>query len=199
MLQVRCWLLLLLHTTTTMINAPVNVRFVIVPEIHKKVSSKEVLRGSISAVTLNSSRGEDSEEKKPCCRNIWSLRLLGGGGSGAHPSATRMWNLREGQKGNLWFQRNRPSEADLKWPISEFAADGSWKPTSVSFYKLLLSEQRSKQNPKLLPMSLFVIYVNMLKHLNTTCLIKGFYSNQLLPRWWLSSGWHWLYFLSRNK
>ncbi|XP_037532022.1 ras-related protein Rab-25b isoform X2 [Nematolebias whitei] len=39
-------------------------------EIHKKVSSKEVVRGSISAVTLNSSRAENSEEKKPCCRNI---------------------------------------------------------------------------------------------------------------------------------
>ncbi|XP_037532021.1 ras-related protein Rab-25b isoform X1 [Nematolebias whitei] len=42
----------------------------VLAEIHKKVSSKEVVRGSISAVTLNSSRAENSEEKKPCCRNI---------------------------------------------------------------------------------------------------------------------------------
>lgn len=38
--------------------------------IHKKVSSKEVVRGSISAVSLNSSKAENTEEKKPCCRNI---------------------------------------------------------------------------------------------------------------------------------
>uniref|UniRef100_A0A3Q2DD14 Ras-related protein Rab-25 n=1 Tax=Cyprinodon variegatus TaxID=28743 RepID=A0A3Q2DD14_CYPVA len=42
----------------------------VLEEIHKKVSSKEVIRGSIKAVTLNSSRPEDEEEKKPCCRNI---------------------------------------------------------------------------------------------------------------------------------
>lgn len=42
----------------------------VLEEIHKKVSSKEVVRGSISAVTLNSSRAESQEEKKPCCKNI---------------------------------------------------------------------------------------------------------------------------------
>ncbi|KAF3839533.1 hypothetical protein F7725_018250 [Dissostichus mawsoni] len=39
-------------------------------EIHRKVSSKEVVRGSISAVSLNSSVKENTEDKKPCCRNI---------------------------------------------------------------------------------------------------------------------------------
>uniref|UniRef100_A0A3Q4BP42 Ras-related protein Rab-25 n=1 Tax=Mola mola TaxID=94237 RepID=A0A3Q4BP42_MOLML len=39
-------------------------------EIRKKASSKEVVRGFISAVSLNSSRAEKTEEKKPCCRNI---------------------------------------------------------------------------------------------------------------------------------
>ncbi|XP_013878534.1 ras-related protein Rab-25 [Austrofundulus limnaeus] len=42
---------------------------IILSEIHKKVSSKEVVRGSISAVSLNSS-GAENTEKKPCCRNI---------------------------------------------------------------------------------------------------------------------------------
>ncbi|XP_017293405.1 ras-related protein Rab-25 [Kryptolebias marmoratus] len=42
----------------------------VLAEIHKKVSSKEVVRGSISAVTLSGSRAENTEEKKPCCRNI---------------------------------------------------------------------------------------------------------------------------------
>lgn len=42
----------------------------VLEEIHKKVSSKEVVRGSISAVTLNSPRAENQEEKKPCCKNI---------------------------------------------------------------------------------------------------------------------------------
>lgn len=41
-------------------------------EIHRKVSSKEVVRGSISAVSLNNTRAETTEESKPCCRNIWS-------------------------------------------------------------------------------------------------------------------------------
>ncbi|KAJ7985576.1 hypothetical protein DPEC_G00353510 [Dallia pectoralis] len=42
-------------------------------EIHRKVSSKEVTRGSISAVSLASPiprSSVDSEEKKPCCRNL---------------------------------------------------------------------------------------------------------------------------------
>ncbi|XP_029928664.1 ras-related protein Rab-25b [Myripristis murdjan] len=44
----------------------------VLAEIHRKVSSKEVIRGSINAVSLTSpgSKGENSEEKKPCCRNI---------------------------------------------------------------------------------------------------------------------------------
>ncbi|XP_054882506.1 ras-related protein Rab-25-like [Poeciliopsis prolifica] len=43
----------------------------VLEEIHKKVSSKEVVRGSINAVTLKSSRAEsEEEEKKPCCKNI---------------------------------------------------------------------------------------------------------------------------------
>ncbi|XP_034465997.1 ras-related protein Rab-25b [Hippoglossus hippoglossus] len=42
----------------------------VLEEIHKKVSSKEVVRGSISAVSLNSSRADTTEESKPCCRNI---------------------------------------------------------------------------------------------------------------------------------
>ncbi|KAM9309798.1 ras-related protein Rab-25b [Pholidichthys leucotaenia] len=42
----------------------------VLAEIQKKVSSKEVVRGSISAVTLNSSKAENTEEKKSCCRNI---------------------------------------------------------------------------------------------------------------------------------
>lgn len=42
----------------------------VLADIHKKVSSKEVVRGSISAVSLNSHRAENAEEKKPCCRNI---------------------------------------------------------------------------------------------------------------------------------
>ncbi|KAL0984825.1 hypothetical protein UPYG_G00147580 [Umbra pygmaea] len=42
-------------------------------EIHRKVSSKEVTRGSISAVSLAQSASRasgDPEEKKPCCRNL---------------------------------------------------------------------------------------------------------------------------------
>uniref|UniRef100_A0A3B5ADQ3 Ras-related protein Rab-25 n=1 Tax=Stegastes partitus TaxID=144197 RepID=A0A3B5ADQ3_9TELE len=42
----------------------------VLAEIHKKVSSKEVVRGSISAVSLNSHGAESAEEKKPCCKNI---------------------------------------------------------------------------------------------------------------------------------
>lgn len=39
--------------------------------IHMKVSSKQVTRGSISAVTLSSSRpaGEEQQERKPCCKS----------------------------------------------------------------------------------------------------------------------------------
>ncbi|XP_036394900.1 ras-related protein Rab-25-like [Megalops cyprinoides] len=45
----------------------------VLAEIHKKVSSKEVTRGSISAVSLsNPSAAAEvpQEEKRPCCRNI---------------------------------------------------------------------------------------------------------------------------------
>ncbi|XP_070822196.1 ras-related protein Rab-25b [Chaetodon auriga] len=42
----------------------------VLAEIQRKVSSKEVVRGSISAVSLNSSKAENKEEQKPCCRNI---------------------------------------------------------------------------------------------------------------------------------
>lgn len=44
----------------------------VLAEIHRKVSSREVTRGSISAVTLSSpikSPGQGQEEKKPCCKN----------------------------------------------------------------------------------------------------------------------------------
>lgn len=53
----------------------VNVSFLLnsfATEIHRKVGSKEVVRGAISALSLNNSRAENTEEKKPCCRNIWS-------------------------------------------------------------------------------------------------------------------------------
>lgn len=42
-------------------------------EIHKKVSSKEVNRGSLGAVSLsnpNAVPAEAQEEKKPCCKNL---------------------------------------------------------------------------------------------------------------------------------
>ncbi|XP_031135429.1 ras-related protein Rab-25b [Sander lucioperca] len=42
----------------------------VLSEIHRKVSSKEVVRGSISAVSLNSSSAENTEEKRTCCKNI---------------------------------------------------------------------------------------------------------------------------------
>ncbi|XP_072249634.1 ras-related protein Rab-25b [Leuresthes tenuis] len=42
----------------------------VLAEIHKKVSSKEVVRGSIKAVSLNNSEAKNTEEKKACCRNI---------------------------------------------------------------------------------------------------------------------------------
>ncbi|KAK2844982.1 hypothetical protein Q5P01_011641 [Channa striata] len=42
----------------------------VLAEIHRKVSIKEMGRGSLSAVSLNSSRADNTEESKPCCRNI---------------------------------------------------------------------------------------------------------------------------------
>lgn len=43
-------------------------------EIHKKVSSKEVTRGSINAVTLSQPKAaadDAQKEKKACCKNLW--------------------------------------------------------------------------------------------------------------------------------
>lgn len=44
----------------------------VLSEIHRKVSSKEVTRGSISAVSLASHvpRADDQQGNKPCCKNI---------------------------------------------------------------------------------------------------------------------------------
>ncbi|XP_056619043.1 ras-related protein Rab-25b [Triplophysa dalaica] len=45
----------------------------VLTEIHKKVSSKEVTRGSLNAVTLSqpkSPAADGMDEKKPCCKNI---------------------------------------------------------------------------------------------------------------------------------
>ncbi|KAL6462212.1 hypothetical protein MHYP_G00286340 [Metynnis hypsauchen] len=42
-------------------------------EIHKKVSSKEVTRGSINAVSLSAPKtgpADPQEERKPCCKNV---------------------------------------------------------------------------------------------------------------------------------
>ncbi|KAM8826962.1 ras-related protein Rab-11A-like [Synchiropus picturatus] len=42
----------------------------VLAEIHKKVSSKEVVRGSINAVSINRPDSQNTEQKKPCCQNI---------------------------------------------------------------------------------------------------------------------------------
>lgn len=42
----------------------------VLEEIHQKVSSKEVVRGSINAVSINRPASENSEQKKPCCQNV---------------------------------------------------------------------------------------------------------------------------------
>ncbi|XP_071763226.1 ras-related protein Rab-25b [Centroberyx gerrardi] len=44
----------------------------VLAEIHRKVSSKEVIRGSIKALSLTNpdSKADNTEENKPCCRNI---------------------------------------------------------------------------------------------------------------------------------
>ncbi|XP_037641857.1 ras-related protein Rab-25b [Sebastes umbrosus] len=42
----------------------------VLAEIHRKANSKEVVHGAISAVSLSNSSAENSEERKPCCRNI---------------------------------------------------------------------------------------------------------------------------------
>lgn len=131
-LQVRYW-----H--------PINVSNVLISEIHKKVSSREVVRGSISAVCLNSSKAEDTE-KKPCCRNIWSHRPPGRVGlrsRGQHPPKQDEGGIRqEAQKGNLCCQR----VVDW-WPFKT-----SWcnqKPSS-GFIKLCSLLKVKNQNTNLL-------------------------------------------------
>lgn len=58
------------YTLTQMkCNVPFYIHF-LPTEIHRKANSKEVVRGPISAVTLNSSSAETPEEEKACCRNI---------------------------------------------------------------------------------------------------------------------------------
>ncbi|XP_071376118.1 ras-related protein Rab-25-like [Centroberyx affinis] len=44
----------------------------VLAEIQRKVSSKEVIRGSIKALSLTNpdSKADNTEENKPCCRNI---------------------------------------------------------------------------------------------------------------------------------
>ncbi|XP_028327655.1 ras-related protein Rab-25-like [Gouania willdenowi] len=42
----------------------------VLTEIHKRLATKEAPRSAFSPLSLNTSRGDDSEEKKPCCRNI---------------------------------------------------------------------------------------------------------------------------------
>lgn len=88
----------LLHQNSYCIPVPIP------SEIHRKVSSKKVLRGSISAVSLASPvprAAGDPEEKKPCCRNLWWGKPPSGGGGvtveqyGAtcptHPYYDLMW------------------------------------------------------------------------------------------------------------
>ncbi|KAM6958871.1 ras-related protein Rab-25-like [Aplochiton taeniatus] len=64
----------LLFIETSALNS-INVEaafHVVLEEIHKKVSSKKVTRGSISAVTLSSPtgpNGDSQEERKPCCKS----------------------------------------------------------------------------------------------------------------------------------
>lgn len=45
-------------------------------EIHKKVNNKQVVQTPISGVSINNSTTETTEERRPCCRNIWSLKTL---------------------------------------------------------------------------------------------------------------------------
>ncbi|CAN9514175.1 unnamed protein product [Ophioblennius macclurei] len=42
----------------------------VMAEIHKKVTNKEMMRSSVSPLTLKSAAGETSQEGRPCCRNI---------------------------------------------------------------------------------------------------------------------------------
>ena len=55
--------------------------FLLPPAIHKKVASREVTRGSISAVTLSSATGtasEVQEERRTCCKNLWPVLTSSG-------------------------------------------------------------------------------------------------------------------------
>ncbi|XP_054638828.1 ras-related protein Rab-25b [Dunckerocampus dactyliophorus] len=62
---------LLFLETSALASTNVEVAFnTVLTEIHRKVSSKEVGRGSISAVSLETSIVQSTEEKKPCCKNI---------------------------------------------------------------------------------------------------------------------------------
>ncbi|KAG5271706.1 hypothetical protein AALO_G00183080 [Alosa alosa] len=64
---------LLFMETSALESTNVEVAFNnVLTEIHKKVSSREVTRGSISAVTLTSENAlsTNNEENKPCCRNV---------------------------------------------------------------------------------------------------------------------------------
>ncbi|XP_062394802.1 ras-related protein Rab-25b [Sardina pilchardus] len=64
---------LLFMETSALESTNVEVAFNnVLTEIHKKVSSREVTRGSISAVTLTSENAlsTNNEESKPCCKNV---------------------------------------------------------------------------------------------------------------------------------
>lgn len=64
---------LLFMETSALESTNVEVAFnSVLAEIHKKVSSREVTRGSISAVTLTSENAQstNAEEKKTCCKNV---------------------------------------------------------------------------------------------------------------------------------
>lgn len=59
-----------------MCTCEVCVFFIYVSEIHRKVASKQVTRGSISAVTLGTTGPiiETTEESRSCCRKQWSSK-----------------------------------------------------------------------------------------------------------------------------
>ncbi|CAM4704624.1 hypothetical protein PO909_009856 [Leuciscus waleckii] len=64
---------LLFMETSALESVNVEVAFnTVLAEIHKKVSSKEVTRGSINAVTLSqpNAPADDTQEKKACCKNM---------------------------------------------------------------------------------------------------------------------------------
>uniref|UniRef100_A0A8B9KZ78 Ras-related protein Rab-25 n=1 Tax=Astyanax mexicanus TaxID=7994 RepID=A0A8B9KZ78_ASTMX len=65
---------LLFMETSALESTNVDIAFnSVLEEIHKKVSSKEVTRGSINAVSLSSpqpAQSDAQEEKKACCKNL---------------------------------------------------------------------------------------------------------------------------------